>query len=740
MSDRARRMAALLISTIFSIGLLGVPAAAAEDADTLLAVPHAETATADAAIALDSSPRQGPSEFDSNAAGMAALEHVDRFDDAGWDIEALAESLGPDATASFEFVRDRIGFDPYAGILRGDAGTLNARGGSAWDRASLLRSLLEAQGHTARFAIATLDVATAQRLVERAHMPATDPLAGPDARAILGLDLAALTTRARRDHALVNDALGPVVLGSNDAAAAAETATEHAWVQIALDDGSWFDLDPSMLDAQPGVALATPEATTDEPAQELRHAVVVRVIAETLADGLLAEATVLEARIDAADEADSEIWLTFHPQGAGSGAILAEVMGDVTWLPVLSIGETDVEGVPFELGGSGDASDFFGGGGADLTRLRIELESVAPGQRPLLADRILIDRASPSVRAAGTILPELLAALPEGEPPGDLAGLHQLLISNGGADLRGHAVGRAIAIGYGSDLVNVEDAADGLGLRDLLFPLAVANRGLVLASEQTIIGGIDEATDGRAFVRRPRAWIVSMVPFADVPDGTALVTDLALDDLGVLATGTDAAVVEARTRLWYGVLQTALETEISLVRSRAVDPTSASVGSVSISMETVPTLITADAIDSVAPDARALREALGAGEVALVVGDVASSDAFWAVDPASGRTRSIVEPGTRNSYNGGGNYVNSSVGGPRWVIDPKTGNTLGTIRDGKFTPSNRPPPNRCQGGTEYVIILGCVSLPASITAGMASNIVIAAGVSWAVVLLEAVFL
>lgn len=49
------------------------------------------------------------------------------------------------------------------------------------------------------------------------------------------------------------------------------------------------------------------------------------------------------------------------------------------------------------------------------------------------------------------------------------------------------------------------------------------------------------------------------------------------------------------------------------------------------------------------------------------------------------------------------------------------------------------PPSRCSGGTEYVILLGCVSIPAGMTVGMANGVAVAAAVSWAIVVLQVVF-
>lgn len=61
------------------------------------------------------------------------------------DVDALADSLKTPAEV-FAFVRDRIAFEPYRGIMKGAQGTLLTRGGNSVERALLpsLRTILPA--------------------------------------------------------------------------------------------------------------------------------------------------------------------------------------------------------------------------------------------------------------------------------------------------------------------------------------------------------------------------------------------------------------------------------------------------------------------------------------------------------------------------------------------------------------------------------------------------------------------
>src|SRR5262245_37596232 len=88
-------------------------------------------------------------------------EYLRTVDPAEYDVAARASKLGRDPQASFEFVRDEIAYEVYAGALRGAAGCLGAKAGNAVDKSLLLAALLAASGHETRWAFGTLDQETA---------------------------------------------------------------------------------------------------------------------------------------------------------------------------------------------------------------------------------------------------------------------------------------------------------------------------------------------------------------------------------------------------------------------------------------------------------------------------------------------------------------------------------------------------------------------------------------------------
>ena len=81
--------------------LLGIPSVALAQDQPSLAVPDAGSRDADRALVTDDGPRIGPDVFDVDAAGEAALDQVDLFVDADWDLAVLAEELGSEPEAAF---------------------------------------------------------------------------------------------------------------------------------------------------------------------------------------------------------------------------------------------------------------------------------------------------------------------------------------------------------------------------------------------------------------------------------------------------------------------------------------------------------------------------------------------------------------------------------------------------------------------------------------------------------------
>ena len=88
-------------------------------------------------------------------------------------IDDLAFALDYDLDRIFRYVADEIWYDPYGGVLRGAAGTLESRAGNSADKALLLAALLKASVIPSRFVIGTLDDAAADALWTSAQVDVT---------------------------------------------------------------------------------------------------------------------------------------------------------------------------------------------------------------------------------------------------------------------------------------------------------------------------------------------------------------------------------------------------------------------------------------------------------------------------------------------------------------------------------------------------------------------------------------
>lgn len=748
---RFAALAALLI-------VLGLTTASAQGAaNGTLALPAAADRAADAALVPAGAPARPEGEFDMGVIEDAALARAEALAPEFWEVGALADRLGPDAVSAFEFVRDHVAFDPYAGVLRGAEGTLAARAGNSWDRALLLRALLDKQGHVSRIVLGDLGDDAIAELLSAAAAGAPVPLDEPGAVAAPTLDVVALGTRARRDFALLTGALADAgsldALGATAAGAAADARAairQHAWVQVQQPDGGWLDLDPSLSGSMPGSTLTKATAAADQVPMAFHNQVVVRVLVEMLEDGELSEEVSLEKSLPAADAAHSEIWLYFQPEAAGGGgggvgALGAAVTGGAGgggWQPILLVNGDPTIGSAFSLkaGGGGGGGLFggfggFGGGGGDgpqLARLRLELVAQAPGGPERVASRVLLDRVDPALRETGSVSASTLTELPESGNPAALESYHQILVSTGSMNPREQAIASAFAVNFAGHYLQDDEAASSYPMQDVLFPMAVGNRELVLASERVIVDGM--AADGvRAYVGGARVFVVSLTPFSGVEGGTASIIDLALDDVSIVGAADSAT--EARQRLWYGTLQGALETRMTLGRSLAVDPGTEVIDSVSLRMGSPLTVLSPTDATDVPAAASELKGALAAGDLAVSVGEPGASGAFWAIDPASGATSSVMEPGLRLGFVGGGNYVNSAGSAIRYIIDPNTLNTIGYEVNGQTFYFGRTPASRCSGGQEYVTLLGCVSIPGALTVGQL-GILITAVTAWTVAIIR----
>lgn len=112
-----------------------------------------------------------PASSNGTAQLLAALTEQQERLATGFDRDALLDATDYDAEMIVQFVQKQIAFQPYAGVLRGVAGTLAGRSGNAHDQAITLAAMLNDAGYEAVIARATLTTSQASNLVDQLAMP-----------------------------------------------------------------------------------------------------------------------------------------------------------------------------------------------------------------------------------------------------------------------------------------------------------------------------------------------------------------------------------------------------------------------------------------------------------------------------------------------------------------------------------------------------------------------------------------
>ncbi len=661
----------------------------------------------DGSAALHNEPIAAPEgTVDLSGSIDAAFKAADSFPAARYEVAALAESLGKDPAAAFTWVRDHVRFDPYAGQLRSPEAVLAASGGNAADRAALLKALFDAMGIKSRFAMAKPDDAAKTRLTD-AVFAARAGGAVPDASAVFNpAFLDAIAARARHDAAILVSALGQDSFAASEGAPISPlTALDqpHVWVQTEI-NGAWVDYDTTFADAAIGTQLAKPTSTPEKLDAGQQQMVTIEVVASNK-DG---DQHVLKTQLPASEAAAQQLLLYFEPDRTGQGAAIA---GDGGYLPVLLANGEAVRGKVItgssSGGGLGGAIDMLDGGGssqAGLTALSLIITTTGPGLEPITTQHVL----------AG--------ADPDGMLPANdrnilyaLSWIHHITVSNGGQSPREYAVVKGAAADFVARELATPEQLQNAALPAMMWPSTSADLALPAVSERMFIESLN-TPDQRAFVARPRVFIVSSGanPGKDRPEQDFM-TDLMLDGAAIISR-SGASTMQAR--FWYGALQAALETEYALLRLSALAPSGRAMSGASLAL-TAGTVAVLDQKSAPPSAPKAMLDDLASGARVIVAGDPVAATSWWTVQ-ADGAVRAVLDP-SFGGIGGGGfgvtpaGYVNSTPSTTTYVIDEATGNTIAEIRNGQRYAMRNAARARstCGGGSEYMIVAGCVSIPNS---------------------------
>ncbi len=320
----------------------------------------------------------------SGAIAPGSLAATSDADAADPFVMARAAALDQDPARIFEFLTSQIGFESYAGSLRGARGTLWSGAGNALDVSSLGIALLRSSGVPSIYARGTLDDARAGELIGTMF---TDPYRAT------GFIPAGTTVSDPVHHAKL--------LGET---------RDHFWIRF--DAGAGLtDMDALMPGAAAGQAFATPLGTFAEVPDAMRHKVTIRIDREmvnTAVSGLFGMDPrqidpVMQVRFSAAHLVGRP--LTFG-MFVNSSTLAAPVLSATTntYAPYLAEGDLAhslnrdhvIRGADFQ-----ETITNFPFGSMILTGLFLSIDLEAPDGSVETLERTLFDRIGYDVRTNG---------------------------------------------------------------------------------------------------------------------------------------------------------------------------------------------------------------------------------------------------------------------------------------------------------------------------------------------------
>lgn len=644
-----------------------------------------------------------------------------------FELEVLVESLEYEPMAAFEYVRDFIMFDPYPGVMRGSTGTLGAGAGNAHDRSLLLKELLDTMGFETRLVYGTLDDAQARSLLAHAARPGANRDGSSHADGRLVDSQKAFATAAYGAYRWLKAALGELLTHTKHVPASVDDIREHAWVQV-KDGVEWQDLDSSFPDAQPGKAMVEVASYARQAPERSDYRARIAVIAETLQHGKFKEETLLEHEMDVLAAATSRNLVYFAPKGGGQGRALAAALGpDAQFLPILQVNEDHFSGKavpglslkPEELSA---AKEFFYGTDKSITTaVYISVGFSGPGRLPRAERHVVFDRVPGQLRSGGTVEVDTLSSLERSNGiPVAYQGIHQLLVSNGGANPR-QVWGEA---GYAAWLAERlrEMGEDEMSHGQLVWQLGTMQMVYPLLSEGLTITALNDLPDARFFVGKPRVFVMTMTATgtSDQPQVSQSI-DLLIDGIEFVSVGASAESITQRM-IWYGVLQSALETASVASSAVASGYPADLVMSAFRSVGSETTVIASEKdLDPAARYPARLIDDLRTGAIVIHESGLAPGIAtWWAVNPGDGNTRAMLAPamGGANYSPGSTSYSYYGSGGTRtiggaargggyyYINKDMTSVDLNKAKNVKLKPPRTPPPPSCRaGGTEYTTTL-----------------------------------
>ncbi len=244
---------------------------------------------------------------------QAALDQIDLFveklkqleaeiDHSQFDLQSLLDRQEYDQQSVVAFVRDKISFEQYPGLLRGSEGTLISRAGNALDQALLLATLLNDAGFEARIVRGRLDVKQAQQLLSgigqrtaEAGSIAADPQAWDKKQAELHIisggpalqyyppieeaPFYAATILATNELIQALHDAG-IKLNETDTKSLVAEARDYAWVESRLGPGDDWQAHHPAFGKPVELAVETTEVFGHKVPESLQHRLKIEVFIE----------------------------------------------------------------------------------------------------------------------------------------------------------------------------------------------------------------------------------------------------------------------------------------------------------------------------------------------------------------------------------------------------------------------------------------------------------------------------
>ena len=676
-------------------------------------------------------PAAGPS--DDQGGSNPVQEMIRRFPAVEFDPVERAKQLGAGVEPAFEYVRDHIRYETYPGVLRGARGAYLTRAANAPDRAMLLAELLKSKGITTRFARGRLSEANAEILFNRIFEPAAP--VGPDAKrnaatpSPLGLDfIDRVRARATRDFATLMASLGakvPIATNPTHPGILAEM-NPHTWLQAKVGE-AWVDLDTAFSDAVPGKHYGEVDEVLDRLPEVSHQRVTIRVIAETLDGGSLRQATMLEVTRPVDSLLELQVFLVHVPLSSfkALGQAVAGGKGDVSpalWIDgVFTFGKPiafDEPGAGSARGGRGsavgDALDALGGGEAKVENATqfvaefLEFTLTFPDGRTEITRRVLSDRGGAAWRATKPLDSKGLRPLARDDTGlVDAQTIHNIWFSAGRHDLAAYAAGLQLLINAYAKPADQPPSDFGGDV----WPLALQNFACVLWGDHAFLPAMNDDPNVHFYSDSPRILLFSANarPTHGKPDKMDVdsMIDLRRDKIRGVAKHPEGAMAVARRKIWFGVLEGALEHEtIAQMSSMAVAETSRVMStsegftdSAAVAIRPADPVVNRQELQLPGDAAARLTIALAEGDTVVVPRDYKGDDiGWWAISAATGDTRAVWgQDLNAGVYNGGRTTGGSGNAGAGNRVDPATGKGMGRRRG--------------SGGNEYGTVVKEVSIP-----------------------------